>query len=262
MDFMLKLWPIVSHCLLRLQNIFVWGFCFCSLTPGSLLPPPPPSPPPSTSTPNSPHTTHLTQLIFHNSSYTTHLTISYNSSSTTHFLTTYLIQLIFHNSSHTSHLPQLISHLSSHTTYLTQLISYNSSQQLISYNSSSTTHLTPHIPQFISHLSSHTTHLTSLIFHSSSHTTYKSLRHQTTSHVGLSGPIICFSLPAFNLSYSIPFNLRAGVGGDVFFFLNIYKHTSYFTVFYALHEAGNVVKQRFFFFFFCIIVYNFRHFQL
>ena len=75
-----------------IPHIFVWGFCFCSLTPGSLLPPPP-SPPPSTSTHlthlighNSSHTTHLTQLILHNSSATTSLTLLHlrNSSPTTH----------------------------------------------------------------------------------------------------------------------------------------------------------------------------------
>ena len=43
---------------------------------------------------------------------------------------------------------------------------------------------------------------------------------------------------------------RAGVGGDVFF--RKYRKN---TMFYALHEAGNVVKQRFFVF----IVFNFRH---
>ena len=39
--------------------------------------------------------------------------------------------------------------------------------------------------------------------------------------------------------------MRAGVGGDVFFLENIEKYCV-FTVFYALHEAGNVVKQSFF----------------
>ena len=47
-----------------------------------------------------------------------------------------------------------------------------------------------------------------------------------------------------------------GVGGDVFF-LRKYRKILCFTVFYALHEAGNVVKQRFFFWVF--IVFNFRH---
>ena len=39
--------------------------------------------------------------------------------------------------------------------------------------------------------------------------------------------------------------MRAGVGVDVFFVKNV-KKVLYFTVFYALHEAGNVVKRRFF----------------
>ena len=53
------------------------------------------------------YTTHLLQLIFHNSSQPL---ISSNSSYTTH-----LTQLTSHNSSHTTHLTHFILHTSSHT---------------------------------------------------------------------------------------------------------------------------------------------------
>ena len=79
-------------------------------------------------------------------------------------------QLISHNSSHTTHLTQLISH----TNHLTQLITHNSSHtthltQLTSHNSSLTQLIshTTHLTQLISHNSSHTTHLLHLTHHSS-----------------------------------------------------------------------------------------------
>ena len=119
------------------------GFLFSCLHPAR-LPSAVPSRPPRLCHLIS-HTTHLTQLISHNSPHTTHLT---------------------HNSSHTTHHTQLISHHSSHTTHLTQLISHtthlrhhSSQTQLISHNSSHTTHLTP--------LISSTTHLLHLTHHSS-----------------------------------------------------------------------------------------------
>ena len=120
-------WVVIPH--------ITVGFLFSCLHPAR-LPSAVPSRPPRLCHLIS-HTTHLTQLISHNSPHTTHLT-----------------QFISHHSSHTTHLTQLISHTthlrhnSSHTTHLTQLISHHSSH-----------------PQLISFIS-HTTHLT----HNSSHT--------------------------------------------------------------------------------------------
>ena len=80
-----------KHLDVVVPHIFVWGFCFCSLTPGSSS---------CSSSSVAPPPTSLPQLHFHNSSHTTHLT-----------------QLIPHN--FTTHLQQLHLHYFTYTTHLT-----------------------------------------------------------------------------------------------------------------------------------------------
>ena len=127
--------------------------------------------------PNSSHTTFLTQLSLARFPLNLSHSADLNSSHPT-----YLTQLILHNSSDSIHLTQLSSHNSTHPTHLTPS---PHSTRLTQFHSLNTTN-SPHLTQVVSHNSSHTTQLTQLISHNSSHTTHlpalKSLNWSHSTH--------------------------------------------------------------------------------
>ena len=119
-------------------HILVWGSSFLCLIP--LLPLLPLLR--SSHTPLISHTTHLTPLILHYSSHTTHHTPLH---------LTPLITHTTHHTHHSSHTP-LITHHSSHTT-----------PSHTTHHTHHSSHTTPSHTTHHSHHSSHTTHHTPLI---------------------------------------------------------------------------------------------------